>query len=359
MLSENGLAPCSPIHKLFMRKAKLFLFFLCKTAGLFHLAQWITRDCLKVLCYHGFELIDETSFRPNLFIKLEQFEKRLATIRRYGFHVLPLSEAIDKLYSLDLPKNTVVITVDDGFHSFHRLAVPCLQRYGYPATVYVTTYYVENPNPIFRLVVQYMFWKTRKLELILRNVPWSTYKAINLSVKSEREKVIWDCINYGERECTEEMRCTICKELGVLLETPYEDITHSKTLHLMTPDELRSLVTAKVSIELHTHRHTFPSNNLALAEKEIIDNQSVFKKYLIAEPSHFCYPSGLWDKCQWTLLDSMRLKSSATCLPGLNSHKTPRHGLHRFLDGENIHQLEFEAALSGFSDLMNKLRSIL
>lgn len=339
-----------------MHKVKLLLFFLCKSVGLFYFAQWITRHRLKVLCYHGFELIDEASFRPKLFIRPAQFEKRLATIRRYGFHVLPLSEAIEKLYSRSLPENSVVITVDDGFHSFHHLAVPCLQRYDYPATVYVTTYYVENPDPIFRLVVQYMFWKTRKRELALENVSWSTSGAIDLSINSEREKIIWDCINYGERECTEEMRRSICKELGVLLETPYEDIVHSKTLHLMTPDELRSLAVARISVELHTHRHVFPSNNQALAEREIVDNQLVFKKHFIVKPSHFCYPSGLWDKSQWALLDSMHVKSSATCLPGLNSHKTPRHAIRRFLDGENIHQLEFEAALCGFSDLISKLR---
>jgi len=326
--------------------------------GLFYLAQWITRNRLKIICYHGFEIYDEADFRPKLFIELKQFEKRLATIKRYGLHVLPLNEAIDKLYSHNLPEHAAVITVDDGFHSFHRLAVPCLQRYRYPATVYVTTYYVENPNPIFRLVVQYMFWKTNKQQLTLKNVPWSTNEVINLSDSLQKEEAIWNCINYGEHECTEKMRCTICKTLGVLLEEPYEKIVRSKILHLMTPDELRSLAVAKVDVELHTHRHNFPSNDLALAEKEIIDNQSVFKKCLMAESRHFCYPSGLWDKRQWPLLNSMHLKSSTTCVPGLNSHKTPRYALRRFLDSKDIHQLEFEAALSGFSDLMRGLRVV-
>ncbi len=335
-----------------MRKIKLILFFLCKVVGLFHLAQWITRNHLKIICYHGFEIYDEADFRPKLFIELKKFEKRLASIKRYGFRVLPLNEAVDKLYSRNLPEYAAVITIDDGFHSFHHLAVPCLQRYGYPATVYVTTYYVEKPNPVFRLVVQYMFWKTNKQQLILKNVPWSTNKMIDLSDGLQKEKAIRDCINYGEHKCTEKMKCKICKTLGVLLEVPYEKIVRSKILNLMTPDELQSLAAAKVDVELHTHRHTFPSNDLARAEKEIIDNQSVLKKCLMVESRHFCYPSNLWNKRQWSLLNSMHVKSSTTCDPGLNSHKTPRHALRRFLDGQYFHQLEFEASLSGFSDLM-------
>jgi len=340
-----------------VRNVKLILFSICKAVGLFHLAKWLTRDRLKILCYHGFALADETDFRPKLFIKAERFEQRLATIRRYGYHVLPLNEAVERLYSHSLPKHSVVITIDDGFHSVHRCAIPCLQRYGYPATVYVTTYYVENPNPIFRLAVQYMFWKTRKQELVLKNPSWSESRVVNLSNHHQANQAMWDCINHGERECTEAMRCAICKELGELLETPYDGIVQSKILHLMTPEELRSLATAKIGVELHTHRHVFSGDTQSLAECEIADNRNALKRWIVADTHHFCYPSGLWDERQWAWLDNMQVKSSTTCLPGLNSHLTPKHALRRFLDGENIHQLEFEAALSGFSDLLRELRA--
>lgn len=335
-----------------VRNLKLLVFFLCKIAGLFHLAQWITRDRLRILCYHGFALADEAKFRPKLFITAKQFEQRLATVRRYRLNVLPLDEAIDHLYSHSLPDNSASITIDDGFHSVHRLAVPCLRAQGFPATVYVTTYYVANPHPIFRLVVQYMFWKTRKRRLLRIQAPWTTRESIDLSDAAEKEQAVWDCINFGERECTEEMRHAICEQLGTLLETPYEDIKQHKLLHLMNPDELRTLADANIGIELHTHRHTFPSNNQSLAEREITDNRAALQRWIATEGRHFCYPSGLWDKRQWVWLDNLGIKSSTTCMPGLNSPKTPRHALRRFLDSEDVHQLEFEAAITGFTDLL-------
>ncbi len=339
-----------------MHSAKLLLLFICRSAGLFRIAAWLTRDKLKILCYHGFALRDEAKFRPKMFIEADLFESRLATIQRYAMQVLPLDRAIDQLYTHALAKRAVTITIDDGLHSVRELAVPRLQRYGFPATVYVTTYYVENANPVFRLAVQYMFWKTHKREVAFTNVIWSADKVIDLGDPAQRNQATWDCIHYGERECTEQTRVAMCQALGDLLEVPYADIVRSKILQLMTPEELRSLAAANVSIELHTHRHTFPSDDQARAAREIADNRSAFKRWLDIDTHHFCYPSGVYEECQWPWLDAMGVKSSTTCDPGLNSAKTPRHGLRRFLDGQNIHQLEFEAALTGFSDLLRALR---
>lgn len=339
-----------------MPRPKIIFLFLCKALGLFSLARWATRGRLKILCYHGFELQDETRFRPQLFITLAQFEQRLATIRRYGCTVLPLDEAVDKLYARALPRHALVITVDDGFYAFHRLAVPALQAYGYPATAYVTSYYVQKAQPIFRLAVQYMFWKTRKKKLAIAPVPWSALRELDLSDAAQTHRFCWDCIAYGERAGDEGLRRALCEDLGAWLETPYAAIADSRILSLMGPQEIQSLAACGIDVQLHTHRHVFPGADRAAAEREIADNRAALRPWLAAEARHFCYPSGQWNARQWEWLDAMQIKSSTTCLPGLNTPQTPRHALRRFLDGQNIHALEFEAALCGFSDLLRGLR---
>ena len=154
-----------------MRNVKLALLFTCRSLGLFHIMGWATRHRLRILCYHGFSLSDEAAFRPKLFISAERFERRLQSLQRYRMRVIPLDEAIDRLYARSLPDRSTVITIDDGFHSFYELAVPCLKRHGFPAIVYVTTYYVHKAAPIFRLVVQYMFWKTKRKSITLVGCP--------------------------------------------------------------------------------------------------------------------------------------------------------------------------------------------
>ena len=127
----------------------------------------------------------------------------------------------------------------------------------------------------------------------------------------------------------------------------------------MTPEELRSLAAADVSVGLHTHRHRFPADDRASAEREIAENRAELDRCTGRTAPHFCYPSGLWAEVQWGWLEDLQIKSSTTCVAGLNTERTPRHALRRFLDGDGVHELEFEAALCGLSDLLRAAVSVL
>ena len=50
------------------RAIKVTVLHVCRWLGFFALARRLTRDRLRILCYHGFELQDESSFRPKLFM---------------------------------------------------------------------------------------------------------------------------------------------------------------------------------------------------------------------------------------------------------------------------------------------------
>lgn len=346
-----------------MRKFKILTYLFCRSIGLFKLAHFVTRKNLKILCYHGFEIDDETSFRPKLFIRQSDFERRIKTIHRHGYTVLKLGEAIEKLYSGTLPDNSAVITIDDGFYSVAKIAAPVLSRHQLPATVYATTYYVENNNPIFRLSIQYIFWKTTKNNIILLDTPWGKMEQCDLSINDAREQLAWKFIDHGEKQCSESQRIEVCKSLGRQLDVDYDNIIESGILRLMTLNELESLSSYNIDIELHTHRHTFPPDSYIDAKREIDDNRNALKDLAPKDFVHFCYPSGYWEEKQWEWLESFGVVSATTCLPGLNSQHTPRHALRRFLDGANIHQLEFEANLCGFADIIRdnvaRLRSTL
>lgn len=339
-----------------MRRIKLSVLFVCRAIGLFAVARLLTGDRLKILCYHGFALADEAQFRPKLFMSAGVFARRLQIVRQAGMHVLPLGEAVRRLYDGSLPRHAVAITVDDGFHAVSELAVPRLQEHGFPATVYVTTYYVENEAPVFRLLVQYMFWKAGHRRVELAGVPWAEDGVLDLADPERADEAMWACVRFGETKCSETQRQDLCRRLGDLLGLDYDQIVRSRILHLMSPAQLRALGPRGVDVQLHTHRHRFPADDRQEAVCEIEDNRRALAQWMAGERTHFCYPSGLYDPIQFEWLDSMGVESSTTCLPGLNSAATPRHGLRRFLDGENIHWLEFEAALSGFSDLLRGLR---
>ena len=336
-----------------IRHAKLAFLFICRWAGVFSIARRISRKRLNILCYHGFELVDETSFRPKLFIRSDVFRDRMALLRRRGYTVLPLDEALERLYRDTLPANSVVITIDDGFFSVLKCCAPILAQYRFPATLYATTYYVSKQRPIFRLVVQYIFWKTTAKAVVLQHglagCPVGKY---DLTDASAKDALMWECIDFGEKRCSEDERRSVCVTLGEALDVSVQAIEESRILTLLTPEQLKELGKFGVSIELHTHRHRFPVADEGAAKREIDDNRAALSEWIPGEFRHFCYPSGVWDSRQWPWLHASGIVSATTCVPGLNDRRTPPYRLRRLLDAHCVHELEFEAALCGLTDIL-------
>ena len=77
-----------------------------KSAGvstLVHNSRW-RRQRLLILAYHGISLSDEHLFNGSQFISAELFRARLELIRKSNCVVLPLGEAVARLYANDLPE---------------------------------------------------------------------------------------------------------------------------------------------------------------------------------------------------------------------------------------------------------------
>ena len=60
------------------------------------------------------------------------------------FNVLPLRAALAAIDAGRVPPRAVCITFDDGYRSVHDLALPVLRRLGLPATVFVSSGYVNG-----------------------------------------------------------------------------------------------------------------------------------------------------------------------------------------------------------------------
>jgi len=338
---------------------KKIILHLCCTLGLFYLSKYLSRNKLLILCYHGFETQDESQFRPKLFINNNTFSKRLALIKKYNFQVLPLGKSLQQLNDDSLPNNSIAITIDDGFYSVLTVAVKTLNNFNFPSTLYLTTYHAQKQTPVFGLVVQYLFWKTEKNAIAIKDCVWNNESSekINIANQTERNKLILRCIQYGEKKCSDNERIKICEQLGDLLDVDYKKIRQSRKLSLVTLEEAKLLANNNIDIQLHTHRHVFPTDNETAAKKEITDNRAILTQIVDYPSEHFCYPSGVWNKDQWPWLEETQVISATTCNAGFNTPATPALGLNRFLDGENISDIEFKAEIFGFLEMLRLLKS--
>jgi peptidoglycan/xylan/chitin deacetylase (PgdA/CDA1 family) len=325
-------------------------------AGLFRITAHATRGGLHILCYHGTAFADEHRFLPKLFMAPDTFEQRLRTIAEQRLHVLPLDEAVNRLAHGDLPPRAIVITIDDGFYGTYRLAWPMLQRYGFPATIYATSYYSVKEHPVFGLVIHYMLWKTSADRLDLGELGTPLRGTAGCRDRTQRDELARTITAYGETKCSEDERVALARRLGHMLGVNYDALVESRIMSLMTLTEIKTLAAAGADIQAHTHRHRFPLVTEE-AGRELDDNRNALEPAIGSRLEHFCYPSGEWFEEQWAWLRARGFKSATTCEAGLNYCSTPPFALRRFLDGEDITQLEFEAELSGCAAVLRRARA--
>ena len=335
---------------------KLYYNFLkiSKYLGLFEISKLITSRKLRILCYHNFSSnCDLVNWQPGLHITPETFKKRIEYIHKSNYCVLQLDDAVrllkDKNCNHNLP---VVITIDDGWSNILKSAHKILHDYEIKYTVYLTSWYCKNNYPIFNLAVPFVLWKAEKNGFEL--------KKINIPIKINDDKLYHHdflskiIIDYANENLSindsYELLTNICNQVMF----DYNDLYENKELSLVDRYELEHLVNDGVDIQLHTHTHRWPQDGDA-ADLEISKNRLFIEGMTNKRSDHLCYPSGIWDKSQFEYLDKNKIKSAVTCDDGLNDYNTNVYTLHRLLDSEDKQQIVFEAELSGFIFILNKI----
>lgn len=344
----------TPISR--VRRAKLAMYQAAKRIGLFDQSRRITARQLRILCFHGIALEDEQVFRPTLFMRPEVLTRRMRFLAQQRYPVVSLDDAMRGLREGTLPDAATVITFDDGFYNNLALAQPIIEQFRFPWTVYVTSYYATKETPVFRLVVQYCFAMTLRATMDLNELVPALQGQLDLRDNTLRDRAMWQLIEHGESKLDETERVQLSRRIAERLDLSYDRIVEKRLFSLMTLEEIRQIAAQGVNIQLHTHRHRLPQHP-AEVKREIDDNRAVLEPLIGRSLHHLCYPSGIWDRSCWPWLEELDIRSATTCDNGLNTPASYPLALSRFLDGENVTQIEFEAEISGFAELMrSKMR---
>jgi peptidoglycan/xylan/chitin deacetylase (PgdA/CDA1 family) len=93
-----------------------------------------------VLCYHALS----PKWEAALSTTPERFERQIALLTARGYRCVTFTEAVRS----PSRGKTVAITFDDAYRSVLELALPILERYGAPATVFAPSDFIDSERPM-------------------------------------------------------------------------------------------------------------------------------------------------------------------------------------------------------------------
>ncbi len=125
--------------------AAAFAAVLTFAAGVASAAQ--TWSGVPVLMYHKVDaVVPASAVGRDLTVEPASFEAQLRFLREHRIRTLTAAELVAELSRGLRPRDTVVLTFDDGYEDAATTALPILQKYGARGTFYVSSGFIGTPG---------------------------------------------------------------------------------------------------------------------------------------------------------------------------------------------------------------------
>jgi peptidoglycan/xylan/chitin deacetylase (PgdA/CDA1 family) len=342
---REALGRCSSKDRT-VKRAKLTVLRIARAVGGFWLARRLTGRGVRILCYHGtWRTTDTDGFVGDaMFMNPGTFRRRLAAIRRLNYPVVPLADAVRALRgeTTTLPPASVAITIDDGWYGTYADMLPILRQYAMPATLYCDSASVQTGRPVPHVMANWLRrsagW-TAPPDAAARDYAAATDISASLQLRLEELE-----------------RFTAAAGID---QSPY---LSARAFGYMMPEELRDSVNAGLDVQLHTHHHTLHDLSRSAITAETVANRQALTEMLhdtTPALEHFSYPNGICSTEAAKVLEDIGMRSATTTRQGIAWPGSNPYLLPRLLDGEQLTDIEFEAELSGFADLLRGVRGFL
>ena len=312
------------------------------------------RNRLLILGYHGVALDDEHHWDPELYMPAPMLRRRLELIREAGCRVLALDDAVRRLYAGDLPPRSVALTFDDGTYDFYARAFPIVEAFGYPVTVYLTTYYAELNRPVYDAMASYLVWRGRGRVL---RWPEVLGRHGDVALTDDGRRLVGERLRRfpAEHGLGGRDKDALLAQLAARLGVDYDVILKARLLQLMSMSEAGELARRGVDLQLHTHRHRVSLEEAVFA-REVGDNRERLRRVRASEATHFCYPGGVTRREFLPWLRRWNMASATTCAPGMASRRHDPLLLPRYIDTADHTEAEFRGWLTGVAALLPRRR---
>lgn len=300
---------------------------------------------LTILMYHS---LSEKKPRGDsslerMQVSRKNFRKQMAYLSR-NFNVLSLDAAIECLYGGGhLPKNSVVVTFDDGFKDNYTIGLPVMRKHNIQAIIFLTTSLIGSSSPAWRhrlhLGLQFSDAALITTALSMLNGAFSPGQMSALTEllgRGDRTALADRFLDYmaekNDSGETKKIADTLIRELCL------SRVFRMPDARIMTWEDAREMLRHGISFGPHTMTHPILSSiPLEFAEREITSSRDEIERRLGVKVRHFAYPSGL--KNDFTnehknILSRLGFLSGLAVGWGYNNPDTDRYSMRRMAIGD-------------------------
>lgn len=270
-------------------------------------------------------------------------EAVIRTFRKNGFTFVALAQVDNYLDGVPPSAPFVALTFDDGYRDNLELALPILEKYGVPATIYVSTGAPDRTLKAWWLRIETALARKGEVALDLPNLP------ARLSLPDHASKCATYQLLSDYLPRTIEVNAPFAESLLPLREMSDEALLDS---YFMSWDELRSIAGHPlITIGAHTVTHRVLTHlERADALWEMKEGRSRLAAELSVPAEHFAYPFGECAEREFGLAQEAGFKTAVTTRRGniFAEHAIHRMALPRFpLGGLSETMKEAELNVSG------------
>lgn len=301
---------------------------------------------MAILCYHRFASPSWTEGA----IPANLFEAHLKYLKG-RFTVIPLKSLGSSSSKTREVKNPAVLTVDDGYRDFLEVAVPLLEKYELPATLFVTTRFVDGEIWLWPDILQYILLKTKKVTLDV----FDDGQGIRLATSTEKGKAYLHLVERCKK-VSENDKLTFLEELARKLNVTVPALPPEE-FQPVSWDALRRLNRDLFEIGSHTLTHPILSRvPIAHAKAEIEESKRRIEEALEREVTTFAYPNGTrgdYAQEHKDILKQCEYQVAVTTNFGFNTAETDRFEMNRI--GAAYDLPRFAKSMSGFESLRRRI----
>jgi peptidoglycan/xylan/chitin deacetylase (PgdA/CDA1 family) len=279
---------------------------------------------LRILCYHRVMDIDPKTFEFDedlVDATVADFDRQMKFVSKH-FNVITFKDLVEYRKKGKLPKNPLIITFDDGYRDNYTNAYPILKKYRLPATIFLTTDYIENKDIFWWDKVAYYIKKTPKKEINFSfNGEICKYDLSNQEKKLFAIKSINKAINKLLRSSKNIEINHILKQLENSLDVKLPPSIIKE--HILSWEDIKEMLQDGIEFGSHSVQHQILTNlSDERIEDEIVNSNRKIEQKISQSPIAFAYPTGLYNNNCLKILAKSQVKFGCAYNPtGINSIK--------------------------------------